>query len=176
MPAITVIDTNVVLVANEQHPSVSHDCIVECSLNLQKIMQQGCIALDDNYRILSEYQKKTQPRKGKRPGDAFVKWVLRNICNPKYCELVILQEHPERGFSSFPDDSELLDFDSSDRMFVAVAIAHNSHPPILEATDSKWVNWAPALKRHGILVNFLCKNDIECFHKHKISKQKTRKP
>jgi hypothetical protein len=162
-----IIDTNVILVANRQHADVSEACIVTSTKRLQDIMTSRRIAIDDGYRILNEYQNKTQPREGKRPGDAFVKWILRNNANPSRCDLVALVEHPDRGFGSFPDDPRLANFDPPDRKFVAVAAAHSEHPPIFQATDSKWLGWAAALAEHRITVDFLCRPDIRSFDKKK---------
>ena len=159
-----IVDTNVVLIANRQHQGVSACCIAVCALELQTIMRQGRIALDDSFRILTEYQNKTQPTRGKNPGDVFVKWALNNNRNQARCDLVPVQEHPTRGFVSFPEDPELANFDPPDRVFVAVAAAHPAHPPILQAADSKWLDWAPALKRHGVEVDFVCKDDVDRFH------------
>ena len=124
--------------------------------------------LDDRFRILIEYQNKTQPKKGNRPGDAFVKWALNNRCNIKHVDQVTLLEHDERGFESFPDDPELANFDASDRKFVAVSGAHPDKPSIAQAADSKWLDWAVALERHGIKVDFFCQADIQRFHTKKI--------
>ncbi len=165
--SVRVVDTNVVLVANRQHEDVSPECVTSCTLRLQDIMRNGRLALDDRFLILSEYQHKTQPKRGNRPGDAFVKWALRNRCNPLQVESVSIEEDPARGFVSFPDDPALQHFDDPDRKFVAVASAHPDRPPILQAADSKWLGWAPALKACGIEVDFLCQSDIERFHKNK---------
>jgi hypothetical protein len=162
-----VVDTNVPLVANGQHSDVSPECVAECALALQEIMRKGRIALDDSFRILTEYQNKTTPRKGNRPGDAFIKWALRNNANPAKCDLVKLREHPKRKFESFPDDNELEGFDLSDRVFVAVAAAHSEKPEIFQAADSKWLDWAIPLERHDIQVTFVCREDIERFHRKK---------
>jgi hypothetical protein len=158
-----VVDTNVILVANRQHADVSEACILQCAKRLQAVMVGGRIAIDDGYRILREYQHKTTPSAGKRPGDAFVKWLLRNNANAARCVQVSLVEHAERGFESFPDDHRLADFDPPDRKFVAVAHAHPDKPPIAQASDSKWLDWAPALKHHGVIVDFLCPSDIQGF-------------
>ena len=160
-------DTNVVLVANGQHPDISPDCVAACALKLQAIMQSGKLALDDCFRILGEYQNKTTPKNGNRPGDAFVKWALQNHANPHRVDRVDLQVHDEREFVSFPDDPELAEFDPPDRKFVAVAGAHPGNPAILQAADSKWLGWASALMRHGILVEFLCPDDIARFQANK---------
>lgn len=163
----TVVDTNVVLVANGQHADVSPECVSVCALALLAVMRSGSLVLDDAFRILLEYQNKTQPKKGNGPGDAFVKWALKNRCNAALVTEVPLKEHEQRGFESFPDDDELANFDAPDRKFVAVSVADCDHPPIAQAADSKWLDWAPALQRHGIQVNFLCSADILRFHENK---------
>ena len=162
-----IVATNVVLVANGQHAGVSAECVMACALTLQGVMRSGKLALDDGFRILLEYQNKTQPKKANRPGDAFVKWALNNRSNTKWVEQVTLVEHDERGFESFPDDPDLATFDAADRKFVAVSGAHPDKPSIAQATDSKWLGWAPALQRHGIGVTFLCLADIQRFHAKK---------
>lgn len=170
-----VIDTNVILVANGQHPAVGAACVVVCAKRLQAIMTGGRVAIDDGYRVLKEYRNKTAPHLEKRPGDAFVKWLLRNNANANRCDQVKLVEHSGRGFESFPDDDGLAKFDPSDRKFVAVAAAHPDHPPIAQAADSKWLAWAPALRAHGITVDFLCPRDIAGFdHRKQRRRAKSR--
>ncbi len=165
--SVAVVDTNVVLVANGQHADVSPECVIACVRTLQDVMRSGTLALDDSFQILLEYQNRTQPKKGNRPGDAFVKWALRHRSNPNLVVEVPLEEHEVRGFESFPDDAELIKFDAPDRKFVAVSAAHPDRPPIAQAADSKWLDWAPALQRHGIQVEFLCLVDIQRFHDKK---------
>lgn len=162
-----VVDTNVILIANGQHAGVSATCMKACASRLYDIVQSGRVAIDDGYQILLEYQNKTTPRVGKRAGDAFVKWLLRNNTNAERCDRVALEVHDERGFEAFPDDARLGDFDPPDRKFVAIAAAHRDKPPILQAADSKWVRWAPALSGHGVKVDFLCPEDIRAFDQKK---------
>lgn len=162
-----IVDTNVVLVANGQHTDVSPQCVIDCATKLQAIIRSGRIALDSGYLILKEYQNKTQPRQGKGPGDAFVKWALQNNANTAKCDQVHIVEHGMRGFESFPDDAALSAFDNPDRKFVAVAITHPEHPPILQAADSKWLDWESDLAGHGVCVDFICVDDIKRFHRNK---------
>ena len=129
----TVVDTNVVLVANGQHADVSKECVATCARRLQTIMQEGKLALDDQFRILREYLNKTTPKTGSRPGDAFVRWAINTKGNAAKIDLVVLREHSGRGFESFPDHPELGNFDPPDRKFVAVACAHAASPPILQS-------------------------------------------
>ncbi len=168
MNFVEVVDTNVVLVANGQHSDVSPDCVAACAARLEKIMRSGRLALDDEWLILMEYQNKCDARRGRGPGDAFVKWALQNNANVSRVDRVKIESHADRGYQSFPDHGGLHNFDNSDRKFVAVACEHNESPPILQATDSKWLQWSDALAECGIAVEFLCKADIEKFHKNKL--------
>ena len=160
-------DTNVVLVANGQHADVSSMCVAACALRLQAIMTTHHLVLDDNFLILQEYLQKTTPKKGNRPGDAFVKWAHQNNANSNRVDCVALKHHPTRCFDSFPDERELDEFDPPDRKFVAVAAAHSEQPAILQAVDSKWLTWEAALRRHGVTVDFLCPDDIKRFQAKK---------
>lgn len=159
-----IVDTNVILVANRQHDDASEDCVVACALTLQNVMRDGRIALDEGFLILQEYQKKTTPNRARGPGDAFVKWALQNHANEKRCDQITITRHEERRFEQFPDDARLGCFDDADRKFVAVASAHPGHPPIVEATDSKWLDWQAALRDHGITIDFICPDDIQRYH------------
>ena len=164
---LSVVDTNILLVARGQHGDISDGCASTCIQRLIEIQRSGRVALDDNNRIVQEYLKKTDPDHGKDPGQVFLKWLLRIQRNPKRCVRVAIVEHPQRGFESFPSDPNLACFDPADRKFVAVAAACPERPPILQAADAKWLDWAAALAGHGILVDFLCRDDVERFRARK---------
>jgi len=162
-----VVDTNVILVANDAHPDVSPECVLECVRRLEQLMQSGSIAIDDAYRILGEYQHKTSPRKGKGVGDLFIKWVLTKLADAQRVHLVTLTELGEDRFAEFPVASLEAVFDRPDRKFAAVANAHPAKPTILQAADCKWLDWWPELKANGVNVAFLCGDDICRFYKKK---------
>jgi hypothetical protein len=162
-----IVDTNVIAVANEKHEQVTDGCIENCALILNEIVQTGRLAIDDDRRIIEEYLPYTDISNGKKAGDVFLIWVLRNQYNQEKCDRVPIKENEERGFESFPEDPDLMDFDKSDRKFVAVANAHPQKPTILEAVDSKWLNWIDALHNNGINVELICEEDIKRFHRNK---------
>jgi hypothetical protein len=60
----------------------------------------------------------------------------------------------------FPDDPDLAAFDPADRKFVALALASDSHPSILNAVDSDWWHFREALRRAGVEVMFLCSDQV----------------
>lgn len=165
-----IIDTNVLLVANEQHPSVSFDCVMACIEALDRVRTHGLVVIDDGYEILLEYTRRTAPNTGNQVGDAFLKWLYQNAGNPQHVVCVHIERHAERGYVEFPEDENLIEFDLADRKFVAVAIAHPNCPPILQDTDSKWTEWANQLLVHGIEVSFLCPADVQRFIKRKRSR------
>lgn len=164
-----VVDTNVLLVANEQHENVSPEGIIACVERLERLKKNGCVVLDDGYEILSEYSLKTDSKKGLGVGDEFLKWLHQNSRNPQLVAQVHIEKHADRGYAEFPDDMELCEFDPEDRKFVAVAVAHPNRPPILQGTDSKWILWTEKLLAHGIEVEFLCPGDIAGFLDRKIT-------
>jgi hypothetical protein len=165
--ATYVVDTNVILVANGQHPDVSADCVARCVRWLEGLMATARIAVDEGFEIVREYEHKTHASGGRGPGDAFLRWVLHQLDNPARCDLVTIRPDAARGYASFPDDPDLAQFDASDRKFVAVARRHPESPVILQAADCKWLDWQPALARHGVQVQFLCDADLHAFHLHK---------
>lgn len=163
----TVIDTNVLLVANQQHNDVSPKCIAECVLRLQAIQNTGVIVIDDGFRILGEYQHKTSLNPPKGVGDVFLKWLLRQAGNPARVEQVSLTETAENYFAEFPDATLESLFDAPDRKFAAVAYAHPDKPPILQAADCKWLEWWQILQVKAVRVEFLCPEDACGFYRNK---------
>ncbi|WP_205881893.1 hypothetical protein [Leeia aquatica] len=162
-----MIDTNVILVANEQHANVSPDCIIECIKRLQTMGKNGITVIDDGFRILKEYQNKTRLHPPKGVGDVFLKELLRHVGNPKRVEQIKLTELAEDEFAEFPDKNLLPVFDAPDRKFAAVSHAHPEKPPVWQAADCKWLDWWPALQSNGVRVEFLCPMDACEFYKSK---------
>jgi hypothetical protein len=167
----SVVDTNVILVANLAHPEVSEECVITCVNRLKELMESGALVLDDAYRILREYQNKTTPQKGKGVGDLFVKWALSNIAKADRVHQVLLTETKHNDYSEFPDPTLAGAFDPPDRKFAAVANAHPDKPPILQAADCKWLDWWPRLGQCGVNVEFLCGADVCNFYAKKYPKR-----
>ena len=158
-----VVDTNVPLVANGRADQASEECVETCIDELLKITEGNIkLVLDDQRRIIEEYRNKLNPGGFPGVGDAFLKWVEINWANPQQCDLVSITpiDGLETNFQEFPIDPALADFDSDDRKFIAVALAHSEKPSILQAVDSRWWHYRDALHRNGVTVDFICANDI----------------
>ena len=163
---MVVADTNVAVVANALSEQASEDCVETCAERLEEIMRDEVkLVLDDDWQILGEYTQNLHST-GTDVGDRFLLWVLRNWRNPQRCDLVHITpvNGSENEFEEFPDDPALVGFDPDDRKFIAVAIAHPEKPSILQAVDSQWWDFRDAFRRNGIIVEFICEEDIQQLH------------
>jgi hypothetical protein len=155
-----LVDTNVAVVANQRNTHATTECIRACVNRLALIRTEQILVLDDKRLILDEYKRRLRSEGQPGVGDQFLLWVLSNLANPQRCEVVsITLKDPSRNandFVEFPDIPELEKFDPADKKFVAVALAHPDHPPILNAVDTDWQIYREPLERVGVMVEFLC--------------------
>jgi hypothetical protein len=168
-----VVDTNVPLIANGRS-TAGPDCELACVRWLRDFMApgRGHLVLDDRFRILGEYRHRLDDSGQPGVGDAFLKWALTHMADPRRCTRVEI--HPRgaepQDFEEFPTTPELADFDPADHKFVAVSAAHPEKPPICQGFDSKWWGWQGALRTSGIEVEFLCPEEIARKFEEKSSK------
>ena len=156
-----IVDTNVAVVTNQRDTHAAPACVSACVRQLQMLMNNTLVlVIDQQWLILKEYMRELHSSGQPGVGDAFLKWVLSNQANPTRCEQVPITLKPfhedETDFEEFPDDPRLAHFDRADRKFVAVARAHPENPPIANATDTDWRDYATVLAEHGVIINFLC--------------------
>jgi hypothetical protein len=90
---------------------------------------------------------------------------MQNVANVEHVTQVSLTELAKDKYAEFPVAVLEATFDAADRKFPAVANAHPAKPPILQATDCKWLMWKSQLAAAGITVEFLCPDDICRFFK-----------
>ena len=162
-----IIDTNVIVIANDTDDERA-DCRDRCQDRLEQIFDHHeKVVIDDWWRILGEYEDNVNPNALKKGiGDVFVKMLLQNLKNPEICTIVSITPLAGNGtdFEEFPDDPALSDFDSDDRKFIAVAVAHeNIHQQkvtLLQASDSQWYGFRETFLRNGLEVAFVCEEYI----------------
>ena len=152
-----IFDTNVCIVANRAHSAASPTCVRASTEALRKGRTQ-LVLLDNGQRILREYRKHLSAKGQPGVGDAFFKWLWENQANPERCGRIVITECAEgdREYEEFPDDASLRGFDRSDQKFVAVAIASQLKPTIVNATDSDWHHYKVALEPYPLELEFLC--------------------
>ena len=72
-------------------------------------------------------------------------------------DFVRVEKDEQENHIDFPADPDLRKFDNDDRKFVAVAIASNREPEIVNAGDSRsWGNYKNSLQKY-VKLKFLCK-------------------
>lgn len=158
VPSRCVIDTNVAVTANGRHAAASPECVIATARSLQTVMVSGHVFIDDAGLILAEYRANLDSRGQRGPGDVFLKWLLTNEwAQDRVSRVAITPKTADRtDFEELPRSRDGVSYDPSDRKFLAVAAAHPEHPPILQATDSKWWGWKKSLAHAGISIHFLC--------------------
>ena len=151
-------DTNVAVVANGRADQAGPECVVSCIQALRQIRDGRCLLLDDEGQILQEYRNNLHPSGQRGLGEAFFQWLWNNQANSQHCRMVPVTSHADREFEEFPDDQCLASFDRDDRKFVAVVLASGTSPMVLNASDTDWWHHRRALERHGVRVDFLCRD------------------
>lgn len=150
-----IIDTNVLIVANEKYPNAGDKNILDCQRFLYNVREKH-LSVDSLELIFKEYISHANLSGQPGMGDEFLKWFYYNQYNTAVCEQVEITPDEERGFFEFPADESLKYFDRSDRKFAAVAAASEFDAVICDATDSDWWYYKDAFEKVGIKINFLC--------------------
>lgn len=153
--AAYVIDTNVLVVANDKDTTASAACMLSCVNKLLSIASDSnVVCIDSADLIMGEYRRYCNYSGAPGVGDMFFRYVHDNLGNTKLCEQVDITPC-EGGFAEFPSCKSLARFDLSDRKFVAVLKASASRPVIINATDSDWRDFRQALAKNKISVSNL---------------------
>ncbi|MBT3257835.1 MAG: hypothetical protein HN366_15465 [Deltaproteobacteria bacterium] len=171
-PRKCVVDTNVPKNANlaidpGEIPDDLTMCVLACVEAVGYIIKKGGLVVDGGQEIFDEYRNNLSMSGQPGVGDRFMKWVHDNRWKFPQEDRVTITGHGD-SYNEFPNHEGLSDFDISDRKFVAVANAHPTKPPIIQATDSKWWGWKDSLKEVGITVQFLCSDYVKAKYQEKM--------
>jgi hypothetical protein len=162
-----VVDTNVPLVAKhaDEHPTALADA---CAEMLEDILEgKRPVATDLPGEIVEEYFHKLSRSGMPTVGDAFARYVhdMRFSWDSSLCPDI-----GARGGDCYEvldgDDS---DIDPSDRKFVAVAKA--AAVPVVQAADTKWLDWGDVLARHGVEVRYAHEPSIRAAYREKFGRE-----
>ena len=170
-----VVDTNVILVAKGMADQASPTCIQTCIERLDRIVEgHERVVIDDNWEILGEYSdyEDDASTTTARTGWGFLEWLMRNHENPEQCLKVHITPSVDGvGFEEFPTAPELSEFDPADKKFIAVAVVyenvHRQKVPILQAVDSNWYGFREAFARNGLLIDFICEENIRLLYERR---------
>lgn len=153
-------DTNVPIVANGQpDPHDVHPPTIECRIAavrfLIRLVDNGTVLLDSDGRIQDEYRRHLNPRGQPGVGNRFYQVVLQSA--PHLVERIDLPRHADGEYADMPPSLIEAGFDPSDRKFAAMA--RQQGVPVVNATDSDWIEHAVMLAAENIEVRHLCGSD-----------------
>lgn len=156
-----VIDTNVWITVDKivdigTMSKTELDCIEACRNWLRNFAaSEDKLVVDGvaSRKILNEYRKNLRQQ-----------GLARNLLNqlerkPRERIIDIDISFDVDGHAIVPP--ELRVADKNDRKFIAVALAHNPTPPIIDATDTDWEKEKSRLIEHRIIVQELCPDYIQ---------------
>ena len=150
-----VVDTNVLIVANERDDTPAD---LKCELACIKMLQEAksgkqTVLLDASNLIMDEYSRHCS-HSGKPTGNAFYKFLNDYEHSRKNIIHIPIQETPDEdgGFANLPPNS----FHKNDRKFLAVAKAGDGR--VVNATDSHWSEHADFINSIGVQVIELCRS------------------
>lgn len=153
----SVIDTNVLIVANDNSPQASINCQLSCVELLEKPKILS-VVLDNKNLIMDEYEKHCNYKGAPGVGDMFFKYLHDNQYDPT-SNIALVNITPindeARSFLELPPN----EFDPSDRKFLATAVSANAE--VINATDSDWLEQQPLMKKLNVTVCQLCPDCCE---------------
>lgn len=174
IPKNYILDTNVPKTANlavvaDGVTSENAKCVLSCVELIDKITSSkgSGLVLDSMDEIFDEYRGQLNLGGSPGQGDVFMKWLHDNRWNFPETDRVNITKNNDT-YSEFPQHPELVNFDISDRKFVATSNAHPGKPCIYQAADSKWWGWKDALLEVNIKVCFMDEQYIETIYNRKM--------
>lgn len=163
-----IIDTNVMLTAVTTDESISSACRQSCTQFIRRVFKgEVIVVIDDDGEVLREYRRNMYPDPNPSAGLAsqFMMYVLNYQYNEARIRRVSVSKTADGSYALFPKDDNLAGFDRSDQKWVVIALScartTGHSPPINNATDSDWLHFEHALLKHGISVQWLCRDVFE---------------
>lgn len=157
-----IVEENVAIVANDssrENPlatQANERCQIECIRTLRKIVKNGIAVIDDAGEIIMKYRQNLSGKGQPGVGDAFLKHVYDHQYNKRKVQRLVLSVDEHGHYIDFPKDPRLKNFDPSDRLFVALALASPKRAYIINAVDSDYSHHRQPLRSAGVSVIELC--------------------
>ena len=157
-----IIDTNVPLTAAGNSDAADEACQLACVQTLNRIFKGDiAVVIDAEGEAYKEYRNNMHPNpKGGLAGQ-FLMYLLDHQHNPTRFYRVKLRKDVDGQYEDYPDDEALLEFDRSDRKWVAMAIRFKEDSqkdaPIVNAADRDWRIFQSQLEKCDVQLEFLCR-------------------
>jgi hypothetical protein len=152
----SIIDSNVLAIANELHDAAELLCVKAASDFLRNMTNDlnRIIVIDNLFAILNEYGAHCSPTSRQKMGFVFYKWIQRHKDSERVSKYLLP--------TNFEDDAELLPvcfagFDRNDRkyLYLALQLKHKK-PTVNYGIDRGYQRYAECFLNEGIILNELC--------------------
>ena len=176
-----VVDTNVILAAKGMSEQAWPECVTECQDRLDKVIEEPeKVVIDNKWIILREYIKYLEDddfTTAARSGGHFLEWFIRNYENSEKCvQVPITPSEDGTGFKELPDLFNA--FDSDDHKFIGVAIVYEDmfqqKAVILQSVDSQWYGSQEVFTENGLIVEFICEENISDLHERRKKRRRAK--
>ena len=176
-----VIDTNVILTAKGMSEQAWDECVTACQERLDEIIEGSeKVVIDDDWIILHEYinyLENDDSTTDSRSGGHFLEWFIRNYMNPGQCvQVSITPSGDGTGFEELPNDFR--EFDSDDKKFIAAAIVYEQtyqqQATLLQSVDSQWYSSRNLFIENGLIVEFICEENIRHLYERREERRQSR--
>lgn len=131
------------------------------------------LVLDIGYEIMTEYRNNVC--KDSNMGKIFFRWLYDYYSRIDNNDHIKLEKNDNGQYKDYPYYDDTKDFDESDKKYIALANAHSEKPPIIEATDGKWMGYESVFLRYDISIEFLDRNYAQRVYEKKIINKKRKK-
>jgi hypothetical protein len=170
-----VVDTNVAVVANGRKVTASQDCQDKAVLYLLEMVETGCVMIDTEGSILSEYKKRLFAKGEPGTGDRFYFHVLINQRNKKRVRRYDLLQARANPLRQAFVNGTLKAFDTSDRPLALCATV--ARTPVATCSDSDWTEHEVGLDACGVKMEYICGRAaaVKARRKAKATKRRVRR-
>lgn len=157
-----IIDTNVPLTAAGDNDAADEACQLACVQTLQRIFKGDiAVVIDAEGEAYREYRDNMHPDpKGGLAGQ-FLMYLINHRHDSTRFYRVKLRKNVDGQYEDYPHDEALLEFDRSDRKWVAMAIRFKEDTqkdaPIVNAADRDWRLFQSQLENWDVQLEFLCR-------------------
>ncbi len=161
MSSHNIIDSNVIAIANGLHNTASLECMNNTILFLKQIEERVMsndevfLIYDTSFVILNEYYNHCGSGNEKKLGTAFLKWIHRNLNNPKKFNLQKLPIDIETNDELLPPCFD--GFDRNDRKYLFLALDSKEFGPNLHyGIDRGYQRYKHCFEDENIKLSKLC--------------------
>lgn len=137
-------------------PQADDACRLATIRFLRELVAKGVVIVDEQGAAMQRFRSKLSGSGQPGVGDAFFRHLVDHEFDTRYVLRRPTPQDVSGEYEHFPKTPELQNFDSSDRLYVSIALAGKPKAKIANAVDSDYSHHKDALSASGVEVHELC--------------------